>query len=252
MAVENAADVASCIVLEEGAFCLALDEPTERAIFENSTAMCLARIDVRWNDIGAWTAVFDVNQKSADGNVTDGDVMTLGTTNSLIRGDDRLVVVIGLDDVIVVDTKDALLVTDRANAQRVKQVVERLQSNGRDEVQSHRFRSRSWGGVEALRAAAGYKMDMLTVLPGASVLINGHGQGESFLSVVAGEGLYQDDHGSDDATLRLGNMITIDRDTQARLTNTTTGNLHAMLLSTSNGATLDLGANSALQESTNA
>lgn len=220
------------ITLHEAAFRDAQDEPTERAIFENSPAVSLAPIDVKWDDVGAWAAVYDVNIKSDDGNVTNGDVMTLDTTNSLIRSDGRLVVVVGMDNVIVVDTKDALLVTDRKHAQQVKTVVEKLKSGGRAEVVSHPFRNHVWGGVEGLAYDPDYRLEKLTVLPGSTMRINGHGLGDSFLSVVAGQGTYLEDQKGNDHTLELGSMLTIDKDTEISLTNTASSDLHAFLLST--------------------
>ncbi len=235
-AVSAALDAATIslngIVLDVGHFQDARDEPTERVIFENSPAISMAPIDVKWDDVGAWTSVHDVNTKCADGNVVNGDVMALDTTNSLIRSDGRLVVVVGMRDVIVVDTKDALLVTTRKSAQHVKQVVESLKSRGRKEVVSHPFRNHAWGGIEALATNSNYRLEKLTVRPGSTIQINGHGAGESFLSVVAGTGTYLEDRKGADQTLQLGSMLTIDRDTEISLTNNAGSDLHAFLLST--------------------
>lgn len=219
-------------VLQATDFAKATDAPTESAIFEHSGRIALAPIDLRWDDIGAWAAVYDVNPKSADGNVITGDVMALDTTNSLIHGDDRLVVVIGIDDVIVVDTKDAVLVTDRKNAQKVKLVVEKLKRDGRAEVVSHTFRKKIWGGIEALAADPCYRMDMLTVLPGSTMKINGDGLGASFLSVVAGQASYLEDSKGNNKILSLGSMLRIDKDTEISLTNMASYDLQAFLLST--------------------
>lgn len=231
-AVAAAKPTPTGIVLNAPSFAMARDEPTERAIFEHSSKIALAPIDLRWDDIGAWAAVYDVNPKCADGNVITGDVVVLDTTNSLINADDRLVVVVGLDDVIVVDTKDAVLVTDRKNAQKVKQVVEKLKQAGRAEVVSHTFRKKIWGGIEALAADPDYRLEMLTLLPGSTMKINGHGQGASFLSVVAGHASYLENSKGNNKTLALGSMLSIDKDTEISLTNTAAHDLQAFLLST--------------------
>lgn len=230
-AVQSAAIGIYGITLDEAAFREARDEPTERAIFENSAAIALAPIDIKWDDVGAWASVYDVNPKSDDGNVINGDVMTLDTTNSLIRSDGRLVVVIGMDDVIVVDTKDALLVTDRQHAQQVKLVVEKLKSTGRIEVVSHRFRTEVWGGIEALAKDPDYRMDLLTLRPGSTMQINGHGLGASFLSVVSGKATYLEDRKGNSHTLSLGTVLNIGKDTEVSLTNTADHDLQAFLLS---------------------
>lgn len=219
------------MLLDKTSFAQATDVPTERAVFERSAAISMAPIAVKWDDVGAWAAVYDVNLKTAEGNVTSGDVMAVDTTNSLIRSDGRLVVVVGMQDVIVVDTKDALLVTDRAHAQQVKQVVETLKADGRAEVVSHLYHTRPWGGTEALLQDAGYKLEMLTLRPGSTMQINGHGLGDSFLSVVAGEGSYLEDDAILKRPLALGAMLAIDRDTEVSLTNTQTTDLQALLLS---------------------
>ena len=237
-AVRSAAVGRGGITLDEAAFREARDEPTERAIFEKSPAIALAPIDVKWDDVGAWPSVYDVNTKSDDSNVTSGDVMTLETTNSLIRSDGRLVVVIGMDDVIVVDTKDALLVTDRKNAQMVKLVVEKLKSDGRAEVISHRYRTEVWGGIEALAKDPDYRMEMLTLRPGSTMEINGYGLGASFLSVVSGEATYLEDRVGNSHTLSLGTVLTIDKDTEISLTNTADHDLQAFLLSITRPGTL--------------
>lgn len=231
-AVRNSTLATDGITLEETAFREARDEPTEKSVFENSPAISLAPVDIKWDDVGAWASVYDVNIKTDDGNVTSGDVMTLETTNSLIRSDGRLVVVIGMDDVIVVDTKDALLVTDRRHAQQVKLVVEKLKSASRGEVVSHPFRNHAWGGIEALATEPDYRLDMLTLRPGSTMEINGHGLGDSFLLVVSGQGSYLEDKKRTDQTLALGSMLAIDKDTEVSLTNTADHELRAFLLST--------------------
>ncbi|MCX2721347.1 mannose-1-phosphate guanylyltransferase [Roseibium salinum] len=125
------------VLLEESAFSGALNAPTESAIFERSSAMAAAEADISWNDVGAWTAVHSIGEKTADGNVQSGEVLAVDTHNSLIRAQDRLVAVVGMDDVIVVDTPDAVLVTSHKSAQQVKQAVAWLQKHARSEAETH-------------------------------------------------------------------------------------------------------------------
>lgn len=230
-AVQLASSASGGITLDAIAFLGALNEPTERAIFEQSPAIALAPINVKWDDLGAWASVYEVNAKTVDGNVMNGDVLTLKTTNSLIRSDGRLVVVIGMNDIIVVDTKDALLVTDRKSAQLVKLAVDELKSIGRAEVVSHRCRTEAWGVIEALAKEQDYRMDLLTLRPGSTMPINGHGQGASFLSVVTGQATYRDSPNSAGQTLSPGTVLNIDKDTKISLTNTSDHDLKAFLLS---------------------
>lgn len=232
LAVLDAKPTVNGIDLDDTSFREARDEPTERSVFENSPAIALAPIDVKWDDVGAWTSVHDVNTKSDDGNVVNGDVLALDTRNSLIRSDGRLVVVIGMTDLIVVDTKDALLVTDRKHAQQVKTVVEKLKSGGRREVLTHPYQAHAWGGIEALVSRPDYTLEVLTILPGSTMQINGDGKGTSFLAVVAGVGSFLEDDKRSNLSLGLGSTLTIDRHTVVSLTNIADHDLRAFLLST--------------------
>ncbi|WP_306132368.1 mannose-1-phosphate guanylyltransferase [Roseivivax marinus] len=136
-AIARATPSRTGIVLDGESFEHAENEPTERLIFERSDLVSVAPTDVDWNDVGAWTAVHSLGKKSAQGNVETGEVMCIETSNSLIRASDKLVTVIGLEDVIIVDTADALLVTNHKNAQKVKEAVSVLKADGRIEVISH-------------------------------------------------------------------------------------------------------------------
>lgn len=124
-------------ILEKDAFSGAKDEPTERQVFERTDRVCVQPLDVEWSDVGAWPAVHSLGEKTRDGNVQSGSVVTLETRDSLIRAGDKLVAVVGMEGVIVVDTPDALLVTNHANAQKVKEAVSELKRHRRAEVFSH-------------------------------------------------------------------------------------------------------------------
>jgi mannose-1-phosphate guanylyltransferase / mannose-6-phosphate isomerase len=207
------------LLLDPAAFVCATSQPTERLIFEKTHLIALAPLrDVQWDDVGAWTAVHQISERDGDGNVTSGDVMTLDTTNSLIRSDGRLVTVIGMQDVVVVETADAVLVTTRKSAQKVKQMVERLQADQRSEVRSHRVVETPWGQVETLSKDAGCDMRMLTVQPGASLQINGTGAGPSVLTVVFGTGICT--VGGCEIAIGRGDTLPIDADYALPLTNT--------------------------------
>ncbi len=232
-AVDRGRALSDCLALDETAFSDARDAPTETAVFEQSPLVSLACLDVRWDDVGAWAAVYDVNDKSEDGNVLAGDVMALGTTNSLIRSDGRLIVVVGMTDVIVVDTKDALLVTDRSHAQEVKYAVERLKGANRAEVRSHPYRSYAWGGVEALKSETDCRVEMLTLRPGASLQISGRDNSTRFLSVISGEARCLGGPVGQDHFLARGSMLTIADDAEMNVTNIADHDLRALLLSTS-------------------
>lgn len=123
------------LYLDADDFSQADAQPTEVAVFEKSDRMAIAPLNVRWSDVGSWSAMYDVQQADENGNVLQGDVVALDTKNTMVRSENRLVSVIGLSDVIVVDTVDALLVTHRDRSQHVKDMVEKLKSKRRPEAE---------------------------------------------------------------------------------------------------------------------
>lgn len=211
-AAVNGAEIRTLgIVLEEASFRQAANEPTERQIFERTTTIALAPLHgVQWDDVGAWNAVHQISDRDADGNVLHGDVIAMDTKNSLIQSETRLVAVIGMQDAIVIDTPDAVLVAARSHAQDVKQLVERLKATKRPEVASHTRRDTPWGRMEVIGADTGQDLRILTVHPGASLMVNGTGTGPSLLTVMSGEGRCTIDGA--ELTARSGQSITLDAD----------------------------------------
>ncbi len=156
-------------LMNEASFAEATSAPTEQTIFERSSAVALAPAHVQWNDVGSWSAVYDIGAADQNGNVTDGDVVAVDTRNSLIRAQDRLVTVIGMSDLIVVDTPDALLVAPKSQTQQVKAVVGALEAGNRPEVMRHRKQMFSWGGKRKLTEGRDVEVDVLDVKPGAQL-----------------------------------------------------------------------------------
>jgi len=111
--------------------------PTESVVFEKTKRIALAPLDVNWSDVGSWTAMYGISKSDAQGNVLQGDVIAVETTNSMVRASSRLVTVVGLKDVIVVETPDALLVTRVGHCQSVKKVAEYLKVSNRVEAEKH-------------------------------------------------------------------------------------------------------------------
>jgi mannose-1-phosphate guanylyltransferase / mannose-6-phosphate isomerase len=233
-AVTGAVRTENTLLLDAQAFSKATSEPTERLVFERSPTTALApTLNIEWDDVGAWNAVQKISAQSEDGNVKNGDILVLDTKNSLIQSENRLVAVIGLRDMIVIDTPDALLVTNRENAQNVKQVVDQLKSQSRREVQSHVIRETSWGRVEPLSKAQGYDMRMIVVAPGATVRVNGTGIGPSLLTFINGGAVYEVDGHS--VTAKRGESVTIAADVILPMTNVTGRELRAMQLMLTTG-----------------
>lgn len=222
-AVNEAAIRPLGIILEEAAFSRAVNEPTERQVFERTPAIALAPLHgVAWSDVGAWNAVYAVSDHDRDGNVLHGDVVALNTTNSLVQSKGRLVAVIGMQDAVVIDTPDALLVTQRGKSQEVKELVDRLKAQERREVASHRLREMPWGRIEILPVDAGslntgHDMRIMTVERRASLQVNGTGLGPSLLTVMSGEGRCLID--GEEVTVRRGQSVAIDPDHALPVTN---------------------------------
>lgn len=125
------------LFLNEEDFAQTNAEPTEGVVFERSERIAMAPLDVSWNDVGSWLAMYNISNRDKNGNVLQGDVIAEGAQNTMVRADSRLVSVVGLSDVIVIDTPDALLVAKMDETQSVKQVVERLKSQQRTESEVH-------------------------------------------------------------------------------------------------------------------
>ena len=133
--LESGASLPDAIYLDAGAFSQAKPASTETAVFEISERIVTKTLNVTWSDVGSWDAMFDISNADSDGNVFQGDVVSVGSTNTMVRSDERLVGVVGLEDIIVVDTPDALLVTHRCSSQRVKELVETLKAKARPEAE---------------------------------------------------------------------------------------------------------------------
>jgi len=136
-AVAEGVRAADGLELNADLFGLAVSAPTESMVFEKTTRIALAPLDVNWSDVGSWTAMYGISKSNAEGNVLQGDVIAVETTNSMVRSTSRLVTVVGMKDVIVIDTPDALLVTRVGHCQSVKKVAEYLKGHKRDEAERH-------------------------------------------------------------------------------------------------------------------
>jgi len=139
-----------------------------------------------WNDLGAWDAVWQVAQKDAAGNASSGDVMLQDSTNTLVHASGRLVTAVGLDNVVVVETADAVLVADRARSQDVKKIVARLQSEGRGEHTLHRKVARPWGWYDSIDMGPRFQVKRIMVKPGASLSLQMHHHRAEHWIVVQG------------------------------------------------------------------
>lgn len=152
-------------------------------------AALVVPLDARWSDVGAWDALWDVaDGKDADGNVSRGDTFLENSRGSLVLAQSRAVVALGCDDMVIVETPDAVLVAKRGCTQDVKKVVARLKEAGREEATTHRKAFRPWGWYDSLEKGAGFQVKRIGVNPGASLSLQMHHHRAEHWVVVSGVG----------------------------------------------------------------
>jgi len=143
-------------------------------------------LDCGWNDLGSWEAFFQTNKVDKDGNVQFGDSLTCATKDSLIYSTKRLVSTLGVKNLIIVETDDALLVADRSKSQDVKKIVEQLKGSNRSEYGIHRKVHRPWGWYDNIDSGEGFKVKRIQVNPGASLSLQKHRHRAEHWVVVKG------------------------------------------------------------------
>ncbi|MGI9326470.1 MAG: mannose-1-phosphate guanylyltransferase/mannose-6-phosphate isomerase [Pseudomonadales bacterium] len=159
------------------------------AIMEVTQAACVLPTPIEWNDLGSWDALWEVSDKDEDNNVLRGDVSQLDTHNCFVQSEDRLVAAIGLDDLIVVDTSDALLVAAKDRSADVSTLVKRMKSQSRSEPVSHTRVYRPWGSYESIDSGGRYQVKLITVNPGACLSLQKHFHRAEHWIVVHGTAL---------------------------------------------------------------
>jgi len=157
------------------------------AVMEKTTDAVVVPMDAGWSDIGSWTSLWDVSEKDFNGNVTYGDVILHGSNDSYIRTDGKLIAAIGVDDLVIISTKDVLMVAHKDSVQDVKVVAEKLKADERTEWKTHREVYRPWGKYDSIDSDAGYQVKRLTVNPGARLSVQMHYHRSEHWVVVAGQ-----------------------------------------------------------------
>ena len=161
-------------------------ESIDYSLMEKSERVAVVPVDMAWNDIGSWQALWDVSAKDAAGNVVHGDVILEDVSNSLVRSENRLVAGVGLEGTLVVETADAVLVAPLARAQDVKKIVTRIKADKKEEYRLHRTVYRPWGSYTILEEQPRYKIKRITVNPGAKLSLQMHHHRSEHWVVVKG------------------------------------------------------------------
>ncbi len=164
------------------------------AVMEKTALAAVVPLDAGWNDLGAWTALWEVAGKDGDGNVVSGDVLIEQVTDSYIQADSRFVAVLGVKDVIVVETSDAVLVAGKDQVQGIKTIVSRLEADQRSESQHHDLVYRPWGSYRSLENAAGYQVKHIVVNPGQALSLQMHHHRAEHWTIIRGEALVTRDN----------------------------------------------------------
>lgn len=171
---------------EREAFLRCPSDSIDYAVMEHTDAGAVVALDCGWSDIGAWSALWEVGEPDADGNVLEGDVLALDTHNSYLRAETRLVTTTGVDNLVVVETADAVLVADRNKVQGVKDLVNALKASGRSEASLHQRVFRPWGSYESLVVADRFQVKRIVVNPGQKLSLQKHFHRAEHWIVVAG------------------------------------------------------------------
>lgn len=162
------------IRIDNNAFVNCPDESVDYAVMEKTSSAVVVPLDANWNDVGSWSALWDVNNKNAEGNVLLGDVFTDNSLNCYINSEEQLVAAIGLNNLVIVSTKDALLVVDKSQVQDVKKIVNYLKNNGRREYKVHRESYSPWGHSDKIVSSQRYNINKVTVKPGGKFSLQMH------------------------------------------------------------------------------
>jgi len=156
------------------------------AVMEKTASAAVIPVDMEWNDIGSWSALWEVGIADEKGNVTHGDVVLEDSNNSYIHAENRLVTTVGLNDHVVVETADAVLVAHRDKAQNVKDIVAQLKAANRDEATIHHKAYRPWGAYECIDHDSRFQVKRITVNVGASLSLQLHHHRSEHWIVVQG------------------------------------------------------------------
>jgi mannose-1-phosphate guanylyltransferase/mannose-6-phosphate isomerase len=185
-AIENRTD-GDFVRPDTEAFLSSPKDSIDYAVMEKTDAAAIVPLDAGWSDVGSWASLHDVRDKDDDGNAIDGDVYTHDCKGVFIQAESRLVTAVGLEDVVIVETKDSTLVVSKDRAQDVKMIVDQLAAADRAETSLHRQVFRPWGSYDSLENADGFQVKRLIVNPGAILSLQKHAHRAEHWVVVRGK-----------------------------------------------------------------
>ncbi|ESP95136.1 MULTISPECIES: mannose-1-phosphate guanylyltransferase/mannose-6-phosphate isomerase [Pseudoalteromonas] len=179
--------------VDRAAFESCPDESIDYAVMEHTKDAVVVPMDAGWNDVGGFAALWEVSEQDDNGNAFIGDVKAVDTKNTLVFGEDKLVATVGVEDLVIVNTKDALLVAHKNESQKVKQIVSQLKEDSRSEVTFHREVYRPWGKYDSVDNGERFQVKRITVKPGAKLSVQMHHHRAEHWIVVSGTAKVQID-----------------------------------------------------------
>lgn len=174
------------IRVAEEPFLACPDESVDYAVMEKTVDAVVVPMNAGWSDVGSWSSLWEISAHTPEGNVHHGDVISHDTENSFVYAESGLVTTVGVKDLVVVQTRDAVLIADRNHVQDVKKVVEQIKADGRHEHHIHREVYRPWGKYDSIDAGDRYQVKRITVKPGEGLSVQMHHHRAEHWVVVAG------------------------------------------------------------------
>jgi mannose-1-phosphate guanylyltransferase/mannose-6-phosphate isomerase len=185
-AVKNATTDLGFLRLEPNAFARAPQKSIDYAVMEKTDRAAVVAGDFRWSDIGSWDALFDITPRDTEGNITQGPVVTMDVRNCIVHSDGRLTAMVGVEDLVVVSTSDAVMVVPRSRAQEVKDLAAKLKASNRPEASAHKRVHRPWGYYESIDMGERFQVKRIVVIPGGTLSLQKHRHRAEHWVVVRG------------------------------------------------------------------
>ena len=178
--------------IEEQSFSLCEDISIDKAIMEKTELGMVLPLKAEWSDIGSWESMWDVSEKDSKGNVSQGNIIIENVFNSYLRSEDnRLIVGIGLDDLIIIDTSDAILIIRKDESQKVKKIVHKLLLENKTEALKHKTIYRPWGNYNSIAKGSNWQVKKIIVKPNESLSLQMHNHRSEHWVVVSGTALVE-------------------------------------------------------------
>ncbi|WP_309472381.1 mannose-1-phosphate guanylyltransferase/mannose-6-phosphate isomerase [Psychromonas sp. B3M02] len=185
-AVENAVTDSEFIRVDAESFLTCPDDSIDYAIMEQTEHAAMVPLNAGWSDVGSWSSIWEVKEKDQQQNVKRGDIKTIDTSGCLIDARDKLVATVGVNNLVIIETSDAVLVADQSRVQDVKKIVEELNREKRSESVQHRTVYRPWGHINLLQRGERYKSKQVTIKPHARLSLQMHYHRAEHWIVVSG------------------------------------------------------------------